>query len=109
MELIPIQNIHNQTFTIILGPHQVNARLWYQPLTSVWCLTVSIGTQRIMTGRQIAVDTRLVRSPDFIGELLCIRLEGNSDPDMGPLPWGSTHALVYLTEAETADYPWTRP
>ena len=109
MNLVAVANLHNQQFTVLLAGQQLNCRLWYQPLSESWFLSLSLGATRLLSGRQVTVDARLVRRPDFQGELLVIRLDGVETERLGPYPWGTTHALVYLTADEATVYRWVRP
>ena len=105
MQTIPLTQDAGQTLRVNLGGQPVILRLWWQPLSAAWYLSVR-SQEPIALGRQVTHGRRLIGAANgFTGELMTVPLRPDADT-VGRDAWGRTHALVYLDGQETAATPW---
>ena len=110
MQIIPLTNIARQKMITILGEQQVSLQIWWQPLSEAWYLSLEAQTQLpIALGRQVSTHRRLLgerRGGGFKGEIAVVPRGGENTEALGREPWGATHDMVYLTEADTREVDW---
>ena len=104
---IPLINAPRQTLSVTLGAQNVDMIVWWQPLSEMWYLDVSIGNTRIALGRAMSTSVRLVDNFAFVGELAVLPLVGMDESEPGREAWDSTHRLVYLDAVETDAINWS--
>ena len=103
MQILPLTNDFAQKFTPVLGGVSVDVRLWYQDIATGWFISMEFtGGVGIVAGHRINTGSPITASylTDFVGEVICLpTVEKTEEPGKNE-PWGNTHRLVYMTEAE---------
>ena len=90
-----------------LEGQSMEATVNWSPLTETWFLTLRFRDGRsVAEGRQMAPRVRLIRSQLFQGDLAVIPTDPLVHANPGRKPWGITHDLVYLTQAEVDSGEW---
>ena len=98
MNIIPVQNVPNQTFVVRLGRQSTRFHIWRQSRDGGWYASIEspIGAQ-LVSGRRISIGQELGPLAGFRGSIVCAVPPGvvadGSEP--GANPWGVTHVLVY--------------
>ncbi len=107
MEAIPLTTDPRQRMRVTLGAHPVVLRVWWQPLSEAWYVSLYTRAEEpLALGRQVATGQRLVEStPRFSGELVALPLERDASV-IGREAWGRTHGLLYLDETEAELAGW---
>ena len=99
MQIIPIQNIPNQSLKTSLGGQNVKLRFWYQDIGAGWYCTMEypVGTV-IFSGKRLNSGSPLLQSvfSDFEGDIVAVPTIAPYY-ELGEEPWDNTHVLVYLT------------
>ena len=97
---IPLTTRARETFRTILDGQPVRITVWWQPLDASWYMSLTkatIAREPIVTGVRL-----LGQGVPLAGQALNFKgqfyVEGLGDP--GREAWGSTHKLLYLSEAE---------
>ena len=107
MQTIPLTNDHRQEMSVQLGQRVIALRVWWQPLSDAWYISVyDHTTLPIALGRQIAARRRLVKTPAFEGELTVIPVQAGSSEPIGRNAWEQTHRMHYLAPEEVQAVEW---
>jgi len=97
--LIPINNVSDQTLQVQLDQQQALLRIRWSPLARRWYMDMSVGSERLTSGRLIATEQAMINDSRFRGEIMALPIDGTlDDPAWGA--WGSTHQLFYVTPVE---------
>jgi hypothetical protein len=106
MQLIPLTNDFAQKFTTVLNGQSIAIRVWYQEIGDGWFITMAFTDGgEIVAGHRINTGSPITASylTDFVGEVICLpTIEKTAEPGRDQ-PWGNTHRLVYMTEAEAVE------
>ena len=106
MQMVPLTTNARQRMRVTLGNQPVILRVWWQPLSEAWYLSLyTRGEDPIALGRQVTTARRLINAPDFPGDLVAIPLERYGAP-IGREAWGRTHGLAYLEPSEVGQVTW---
>ena len=99
MQIIPVQDICNQTVQITLGGQPCTIRL-YQTLDQGFYCDLSVNNTLILGGVVCQNLNRIVRDLyfGFIGDLCWNDTQGSSDPSSPGL--GTRYQFLYLTPAD---------
>jgi hypothetical protein len=106
MQIIPVTNDPiNQTFNTVLGGVEVVLNIWYQDISSGWYISMMFpnGT-KIISGARLNSSSRLLASTfsDFVGDIIPAPTLFPGE-ELGISPWGITHNLLYLTNADLTE------
>ena len=103
MQIIPITNDKNQTFTTVLNGTELKFHFWYQNVGAGWyCDIEKISGKSILTGARVNSMSPILKSTltDFLGDIIPV---ATVSEELGTEPWGNTHNLIYFTPEEIAD------
>ena len=101
MQQMPLTTDPRQSMMVSLGGQTVELRVWWQPLSEAWYLSLLTDAGiPIALGRQIASRSRLIGSPRFLGEIVAAPLGREAGSSAGRNAWEDTHKLLYLTPEE---------
>ena len=107
MQQIPLADDHRQEMRVQLGGQVVSLRVWWQPLSEAWYVSVYDHTlQPIALGRQVAARRRVINTPAFQGELTVTPVKAGSREPVGRNAWGRTHRMHYLAPEEVRAVEW---
>jgi len=103
MQILPITNNKNQTFTTVLNGIELRFHFWYQNIGAGWyCDIEKVSGENIITGARINSMSPLLQSTltDFLGDIIPV---ATVSEELGHEPWGNTHNLIYFTPEEISD------
>ena len=101
MQQIPLTTDPRQSMMVSLGGQTVELRVWWQPLSEAWYLSLKTDAGiPIALGRQITSRSRLIGSPRFLGEIVAAPLGREAGSCAGRDAWEGTHRLLYLSADE---------
>jgi len=98
MQVIPLQAIPSQTFTVQLA--QQTCTMWLRQIETGTYLDLTVNGAPVVTGKRVHDRCRIVRRPHlpFVGDLAMVDTQGADEPDHTGL--GDRWVLMYLEAAD---------